>query len=112
MHTQTIGEKVGNPGNERILLEKDGFILELGQFEDDRSFGNLTTPEDVWRSKVHGINKLSFLVNDINLIHSAMQQANVQIDFELTETNAMTGDRYFMIQDDFDCSIQFFEIDQ
>ena len=107
-----FGEKVGNPGNERALMSLDGFILELGQFEADRSYKNLETPEGVWRSKIHGITKLSFLIDDIQKPYRAMQADSINFDFDLTERKSMAGDRYFMIQDQFGSSLQFFELDK
>ncbi len=109
---KSIGEIVGNPGNERALLEKDGFILEIGEFADDVGFENLEVPEGVWRSKVHGMTKLSFLVDSIQEPYQTMKLADLLFDFDLTERKSMAGDRYFMIQDLNGTSLQFFEVDK
>ncbi len=107
-----VGEKVGNSGNERALLVKDGLILEIGEFKDDVDFQLLEVPEGVWRSKVHGMAKLSFLVDDIQQPYQTLKRAEIQFDFDLTENKSMAGDRHFMVQDLNGVSLQFFEVDK
>ena len=107
-----IGPIVGQPGNQRVLLERNGFIIELGQFESDRSFDELKVPEGIQRAQVHGVAKMSFLVDPIQSINNRLKNAGVTFDFELTEKPSRAGDRHLMIRDLFGTSLQFFELDK
>lgn len=104
-----MGPKVGQPGNERALINIDGFVIELGEFAGHTNFESVEAPENIERSQVHGVAKLSFLSNDISGIYQYLKTQDITFDFDLTETNSSMADRYFMIQDLTGNSLQFFE---
>ena len=105
-------DRVGTVGNERAVLDIVGFILELGQFEGYINYGELSDNPTHPFYQVHGVKKLSFHMEGIRQLSHQMQVDSVTFDFELTEKRSLAGDRYFMIQDNFGNSLQFFASDK
>lgn len=102
----TLIDHLPEPDNERAILDKDGFILELGEFSSYMHVDSMNLQTEVSLSKVQGIRKLSFMVDDIQTPYETLKAAGVTFDFELTEQKSMAFDRYFMIQDYYGNSIQ------
>jgi len=105
-------DRVGQPGNERAILNKDGLMIELGSFQGYVPLDSLNTPDDTPLSQIHGIRKLTFLVPYIYKPYDRMLQNQIPFDYDLTEQKSMVGDRYFMISDDVGNAIQFFDRDK
>ncbi len=103
---------VPEPDNERAILDKDGFVLELGEFGSYLHIDSMNLPGDVSLSKIQGIRKLSFAVEDIQTPYQSLKDAGITFDFDLTEQKSMAFDRYFMIQDNYGNSIQWLHSDQ
>ena len=102
-------DRVGRAGNERAILQVDGLIVELGQFDGYVPFDSIQNAEDISLSQVHGIRKLSFLTPDIQAPYKRISSNGIPFDFDLTEQKSMVGDRYFMVSDDSGNGIQFIE---
>lgn len=105
-------DHIPDPDNERAILDKDGFVLELGEFGSYLHIDSMDLPTDVSLSKIQGIRKLSFAVEDIQTPYQALKRTGVTFDFELTEQKSMAFDRYFMIQDNYGNSLQWLHSDQ
>lgn len=108
----TLIDHLPEPDNERAILDKDGFILELCEFSSYMHIDSMDLPTDVSLSKIQGIRKLSFKVDEIEAPYELLKTAGVTFDFELTEQKSMAFDRYFMIQDNYGNSIQLLHSDQ
>lgn len=105
-------DKVGNEGNQRAILDRNGFIFELGQFDGYMPFDSLDISGQIGLSQVHGIRKISFLVPDIQYHYQHMNKAGIPMTFDLTEQKSITFDRFFMVADDTGNAIQFLEKDK
>ncbi len=86
--------------------ETPGYQLSRDGFHAMRPIGSMDLNTEVSLSKIQGIRKLSFVVNDIQTPYQDLKEAGVTFDFDLTEQKSMAFDRYFMIQDNYGNSIQ------
>ncbi len=102
--------KVGNKGNERVLIKIGDFIMEIGEFKGYTNFEDIKRPEGVSDFHVHGIHKLAFATTGLPEMYNQMKSANVTVSFDLAETDgSLVGNQYFIIKDKFGNSIQFFD---
>ncbi|GAB5526819.1 MAG: hypothetical protein Roseis2KO_46910 [Roseivirga sp.] len=108
----TLISHIPEPDNERALLDLDGFVLELGEFSSYMHLDSMDLSTEVELSKIQGIRKLSFSVDDIQIPYENFKEAGVIFDFDLTEQKSMAFDRYFMIQDNYGNSIQLLQSDK
>jgi len=109
LNATIITPKVGQSGNERILLDINGFIVEIGQFEAYTDFKEIDNPDSLSNTQIHGIKKLSFVVSDIEQLENSLKSKGVVFDFPLSSTNnSMVGKEHFMIQDYSGNSLQVF----
>lgn len=103
---------IPEPDNERAIMNLDGFALELGEFSSHMHLDSMDLPTEVSLSKIQGIRKLSFAVDDIQTPYALWKSAGIVFDFELTEQKSLAFDRYFMIQDNYANSIQLLHSDK
>lgn len=108
----TLINHIPEPDNERAILDKDGFILELGEFSSYMHIDSMDLSTEVSLSKIQGIRKLSFAVNDIQIPYQDLKEVGTTFDFDLTEQKSMAFDRYFMVQDNYGNSIQIVQSDK
>lgn len=112
LNASMITPKVGELGNQRVLMDINGFILELGQFAGYSDFGKVEGSDSLSNAQIHGIKKLSFTISNIDQLESSLKSKAVVFDFPLSDTNnSMVGKQHFMIQDQSGNSIQFFSTD-
>lgn len=91
----SVTSEGSNEQRKGALLSRAGAILEIAEFEDAKSLGQLHA--GIESHEVFGIFKLGFTVPDIESEFQRLQEAGVDIFFPIVDTS--DGNRTFAVRD-------------
>ena len=96
------------------FLELDGFELELVEDRKSVSFAAIQSalPQADDRSKVQGMVKLAFTVENLEALAARMKDNGVKFQMGLTKSNRESGVSFFIVRDNNGNWLQFFSRSQ
>ena len=96
-------EGAGEVGNQRALLFLDNFVLEVGNFTDDRSLAEIGSTEK--SNDLIRLNKLGFKIHNFSEAYEKAKENELKIKYENLDPE--NGDLYFILEDSEKNLIQF-----
>lgn len=101
-------DRITRATNEMAILEKDDFILEIGRFEDYIPFADIENLSDlVTPNLVRGFYKMSMLTPALKALYERLDASGQSFSFVLSNRESLTGSGFFMVEDPFGNSLQF-----
>lgn len=100
-HHQTVGET----GNRRAILERDGYVLEL--FEPNNVLRANEMPSD---STINKFTKIAFSIKDLELLDAILDGENMEIVIPVEDSDFDWATRTTIVKDNEGNWIQLFEV--
>lgn len=93
-------DRVGEPGNQRALLDNGGFYLEIGQLAGGVPWRQAKLPEGARRDRVRGIKKLALRsAGPIDGLFRELERQGVEVLVPPRASTQEWAEEYFIVED-------------